>query len=97
MPQEMKDSIVADVASNISGISTKNGSSRWPVASTGMRKTVRQPARRIRETGEIVLLPILADALEEAGCTAKFLLDHCRQPDPDAAKSWVVELLATQE
>ena len=29
--------------------------------------TVRQLARRIRETGETVLMPILADALEEAG------------------------------
>jgi hypothetical protein len=59
--------------------------------------TVRQLARRIRETGETVLLPVLADALEEAGCTDAALLDHCRRPDADAAKSWMVELLATQE
>ena len=59
--------------------------------------TVRQLARHIRATGEIDLLPILADALEEAGCTDTTLLDHCRRPDPDATRSWVVELLATQE
>ena len=57
--------------------------------------TVRHLARRIRDTGETVLLPVLADALEEAGCTDAALLDHCRQPLE--GKSWVVELLATQE
>ena len=59
--------------------------------------TVRQLARRIRETGETVLLPVLADALEEAGCTDAALLDHFRRPDPDGWRSWAVELLATQE
>jgi hypothetical protein len=59
--------------------------------------TVPQLARRIRETGETVLLPVLADALEEAGCTDAVLLDHFRQPDPDGWRSWAVELLATQE
>jgi hypothetical protein len=58
--------------------------------------TVRHLARRIRETGETVLLPVLADALEEAGCTDPALLEHCRQ-EPPVERSWVVELLATQE
>lgn len=57
--------------------------------------TVRLLAQRIRETGETVLLPVLADALEEAGCTDSALLDHCRQPHE--GPSWLVELLATQE
>jgi hypothetical protein len=58
--------------------------------------TVRQLARRIRETRETVLMPVLADALEEAGCTDTDLLAHCRQP-PDDGSSWAVDLLATQE
>ena len=57
--------------------------------------TVRHLAQRIRDTGETVLLPVLADALEESGCTDAALLDHCRQPQD--GPSWVVELLATQE
>jgi hypothetical protein len=57
--------------------------------------TVRHLARRIRATGETVLLPVLADALEDAGCADPAVLDHCRQPLQGA--SWVVELLATQE
>jgi hypothetical protein len=60
-------------------------------------QTVRHLARRIRKTGETVLLPVLADALEEAGCTDATLLDHCRQLEVNGSRSWVVELLATQE
>ena len=59
-------------------------------------ETGRHLARRIRDTGETVLLPVLADALEEAGCTDAVLLAHCRQHPPDE-RSWAVELLATQE
>ena len=67
-----------------------------PVWLTWNNETVRHLARRIRETGETVLMPILADALEEAGCTDAALLEHCRQP-PEETRSWVVDLLATQE
>ena len=38
-------------------------------------------------------LPILADALEEAGCTTAEILDHCRQPGPHVRGCWVVDLL----
>lgn len=58
--------------------------------------TVRHLARRIRETGETVLLPVLGDALEDAGCTDAVLLAHCREEQAEA-RSWLVELLATQE
>jgi hypothetical protein len=58
--------------------------------------TVRQLARRIRKTDETVLLPVLADALEEAGCADGALLARCRQPVGDDL-SWLVTLLAAQE
>jgi hypothetical protein len=38
-------------------------------------------------------LPILADALEEAGCTDAAILDHCRQPGEHVRGCWVVDLL----
>ncbi len=59
-------------------------------------ETVRRLAQHIRETHEFGLLPILADALEDAGCNDVALLSHCREPQPEAAWSWAVELLATQ-
>ena len=38
-------------------------------------------------------LPILADALEEAGCTVAAILEHCRGPGPHVRGCWVVDLL----
>ena len=38
-------------------------------------------------------LPILADALEDAGCTDGAILDHCRQPGEHVRGCWVVDLV----
>jgi hypothetical protein len=38
-------------------------------------------------------LPVLADALEEAGCTDPDLLGHCRQPGEHVRGCWAVDLL----
>jgi hypothetical protein len=38
-------------------------------------------------------LPIIADALEEAGCTHAAILAHCRGPGPHVRGCWVVDLL----
>jgi hypothetical protein len=38
-------------------------------------------------------MPILADALEEAGCTAQELLDHCRNGKDHVRGCWAVDLV----
>lgn len=38
-------------------------------------------------------LPILADALEDAGCDDATILDHCRQADDHVWGCWLVDLL----
>ena len=38
-------------------------------------------------------LAILADALEDAGCTNADVLDHCRGAGPHVRGCWVVDLL----
>jgi hypothetical protein len=38
-------------------------------------------------------LPILADAVEEAGCTDADILNHCRQPSEHVRGCWVVDLI----
>jgi hypothetical protein len=38
-------------------------------------------------------MPILADALEDAGCTNPDVLNHCRQPGEHVRGCWVVDLL----
>jgi hypothetical protein len=37
--------------------------------------------------------PILADALQDAGCTNADLLDACRTGDPDIDGKWVLQVL----
>jgi hypothetical protein len=55
--------------------------------------TVRRLARGIDSAGAFDRLPILADALEEAGCADRILLEHCRRPDGHVRGCWVVDLL----
>jgi hypothetical protein len=38
-------------------------------------------------------MPILADALQDAGCDNEEVLAHCREPNPHARGCWVVDLL----
>ena len=42
-------------------------------------------------------LPILADALEEAGCDHADVLTHCRGPRPHARGCWVVDAVLGKE
>jgi hypothetical protein len=55
--------------------------------------TVSAVARRIYEERAFPDLPILADALEDAGCTDADLLGHCRSPGPHVRGCWAVDLL----
>jgi hypothetical protein len=42
-------------------------------------------------------LPILADALEESGCTSADILNHCRQPGEHVRGCWVIDLILGKE
>jgi hypothetical protein len=42
-------------------------------------------------------LPILADALEEAGCDSADILGHCRQAGEHVRGCWVIDLLLGKE
>jgi hypothetical protein len=50
-------------------------------------------SRAIYEERAFDRLPVLADALEEAGCVAAAILDHCRQPAEHVRGCWVVDRL----
>jgi len=56
-------------------------------------RTARLIARSIRDRGQADAFPILADALQEAGCTNADLLDSCRTGDPDIDGVWVLRML----
>jgi hypothetical protein len=49
---------------------------------------------RVIAAGDRSILPILADALDDAGCDAAELLTHCRRPGPHAPDCWAVRLVA---
>jgi hypothetical protein len=43
-------------------------------------------------------MPILADALQEAGCTKAYILNHCRDPHATHVRGcWVVDLILGKE
>lgn len=50
-------------------------------------------ARTIRAEMAFERLPILADALQDAGCTEDTILEHCHHPGPHTRDCWVLELL----
>jgi hypothetical protein len=53
-------------------------------------------ARGIYEERAFDRLPILADALQDAGCDNADVLDHCRGPGPHVRGCWVVDLILGQ-
>jgi hypothetical protein len=60
---------------------------------TGQGSTVMRIAQASYEEGTFDRLPILADALEEAGCTNADVLGHLRGPGPHVRGCWLVDLL----
>jgi hypothetical protein len=54
-------------------------------------------ARAIYDQGKFQDLPILADALEEAGCDHPDILSHCRTPRQHTRGCWVLDLLTGAE
>jgi hypothetical protein len=55
--------------------------------------------QRLLPSGELVAgrLAILADALEDAGCTVTDILDHLRGRGPHVRGCWAVDLLLGKE
>jgi hypothetical protein len=59
--------------------------------------TVRRLAQAVYEDRANDALPVLADALEEAGCTDPDLLNHLRGPAPHVRGCWVIDMLLGKE
>jgi hypothetical protein len=58
-----------------------------------LTSTVVALTRGIYEERAFDRLPILADALQDAGCDNADILDHCRGPGPHVRGCWVVDLI----
>src|SRR5262249_3045115 len=55
--------------------------------------TVKKIAQTIYDERQFENLPILADALEDAGCDNADILSHCRSPGPHVRGCWLVDLI----
>jgi hypothetical protein len=58
---------------------------------------VVQLARSLYEERRFEDIPVLADALEEAGCQDAAVQEHCRGPGPHVRGCWVLDLLLGKE
>ena len=59
--------------------------------------TVLSLARGMYESRDFSAMPILADALQDAGCDSADALNHCRGPGPHGRGCWVVDLVLGTE
>ena len=62
-----------------------------------LTSTVQQLAAGIYEERAFDRMPILGDALEEAGCDNTEILDHCRQPGVHVRGCWCLDLILGKE
>ncbi|MBL8798934.1 MAG: hypothetical protein JNM56_33930 [Planctomycetia bacterium] len=59
--------------------------------------TVISLAQAIYDERAFDRLPILADALEDAGCDSADILNHCRQPGEHVRGCWCVDLILSKD
>jgi hypothetical protein len=63
------------------------------VSATWRTSTAVALARQMYDSRDFSAMPILADALQDAGCDNADILDHCRGPGPHVRGCWVVDLI----
>jgi hypothetical protein len=82
----------ADLVRDIFGspFSPIHASPEWLTWNDG---TIQKLAQAIYADRAFDRLPILADALEDAGCDNTDLLAHCRGPGPHVRGCWAVDLV----
>jgi hypothetical protein len=68
-----------------------------PFAPEWRTPTVLAMARQMYESRDFSPMPILADALQDAGCGSDDILIHCRRPGPHVRGCWVVDAVLSKE
>ena len=63
------------------------------MSATWRTSTAFALAQQMYDSRDFSAMPILADALEDAGCDNADILDHCRGPGPHVRGCWVVDLV----
>jgi hypothetical protein len=82
--------VVADLLREVIG----NPYNRITLNSTWLTSTVVALAMQMYESRDFSAMPILADALQDAGCDTEDVLNHCRDPKATHVLGcWVVDLV----
>ncbi len=68
-----------------------------PFESAWLTSTVVAIAQGMYESRDFSAMPILADALQDAGCGNDDILNHCRGDGPHIRGCWVVDLVLGKE
>jgi hypothetical protein len=64
-----------------------------PIPDNWKTNSVLGLAKEIYENYDFALLPILADNLEDVGCTNKSILQHCRDQDLHVKGCWLIDMI----
>jgi hypothetical protein len=59
--------------------------------SSWLTSTATALAQQMYDSRDFSAMPILADALQDAGCDSADILNHCRQPGEHTRGCWVVD------
>jgi hypothetical protein len=59
--------------------------------------TAKGLARAMYESRDFAAMPILSDALQDAGCDDRDVLAHCRSSSPHVRGCWVLDLVLANE
>jgi hypothetical protein len=92
-----EERIQADLLRDIFGNPFRQPAALTPAILAWNDKTGPRVAQAIYQDRAFDRLPVLADALLEAGCDDEELLAHCRSEGPHALGCWAVDLLSTSQ
>jgi hypothetical protein len=62
-----------------------------PVSWSPRERWLAPDERGMNKSRAFTAMPILADALQDAGCENADILNHCRAPGPHVRGCWVVD------
>jgi hypothetical protein len=82
-----------DIAANLLRDLVPNPFSNFAWNPEWSTSTARDLTQHIYESREFSALPILADALQDAGCDSDLVLNHCRGNTPHARGCWILDAI----
>jgi hypothetical protein len=93
--REAKDAVLKDEERRLCDVIRDLFNPFRPVAFDPAWRTpaVLALARAIHEEGSYCDMPLLGDALEEAGCSSVHLLAHCREARAHLKGCWAIDLI----